>query len=171
MLTCSCRRSTAARATIRNLSSWQPALLPRGTPQTSRWSWIIMKCDCLWPWKCPWIHLLPCENNPNITSVSLIAFFLSQWRVSALLPVTSLTAQADLVRWLSLGASGMICPPAPSLHFSSPGKNHHKYLLKTATSTQEMFKKHDAYNRENNGVIHLIPQMLVLTLMLIQTLM
>lgn len=67
-----------------------------------------------------------------------------------------LTAQANTVQWLSLGASGIIFPPAPSLHFSSPGKNYHKYLLNTVTSTQEMFKKLDAYNRENNGVIHLI---------------
>lgn len=116
-----------------------------------------MKHDCLWSWKQPWNHVFPCENIPNIASVSLIEVFISQWRVSALLSMISFTAQASLVQWLFLGASGMIFPPASSLHFSSPGKKYHKYLLNTTTSTQEMFKNHDAYNRENKGGINLIP--------------
>lgn len=63
------------------------------------WSWIIMKCYCLWPWKCPWINVFRCESNPNIITVSLIAFFYFTMdiMVSALLPLISPTAQADLV--------------------------------------------------------------------------
>jgi len=59
--------------------------------------------------------------------------------------------------WLpSLGPDGMIFPPAPSLRLNSPGKPYHKYLSNTVTSMQEMFKKHDAHNRENNEVLNLI---------------
>lgn len=122
----------------------------------SSWSWIIMKCDCLWPWKCPRINIFCCESNPNITTFSSFAFFFfhsgsyqhyCHW----------FHPQHRLIWWFSLCVSDMVLLPGPSWYCNSPDKIYHKCLLSAATSTQEMFKKNDTYNRENSGVINIIP--------------